>query len=267
MSTAPAKNFAGSVAAYLCRRKTVDLYTVVRSGAPQRLPAGAKVICPEGEAPLVFGASGDSARELCALLPLTDAVGWTGLKECGSKSAPSVWVYSERVFPPLQCIVAGAGHVGRELAQLGATLGWSVVLADDRSDYATPEGYSRQVRVLCIPFAKLFDEVQLDSSTAVVLVTRGHRHDEELLRRIVGSPAFYVGMIGSQRRVLRVVAQLKSEGASESWLAKLYAPVGLPIAADTPGEIALAVVAEITAVWKGRGDWARQEKERFYRGR
>lgn len=263
MSTVPAKSFAGSVAECLVRRQTVDLYTVVRAGDPQRVPVGAKVICPEREAPRVFGASAVHAQRLCALLPATDVDRWTGLKQCGEPASP-VWIYGERVYPPLQCIVAGAGHVGRELAQLGAALGWSVTVADDRSDYATSEGYPAQVSVLCIPFHRLFEEVRADGSTAVVLVTRGHKHDEELLRQIAGGPAFYVGMIGSRRRVLRVLAQLKAEGLSDRWLEKLYAPIGLPLGADSPAEIALAVAAEIMAVWKGRGAWARREKEAFY---
>ena len=264
MKTAPATNFADAVASHLARRTIVDLYTVIRSGESLCIVVGAKVVCPKGEAPQVFGAVGTGAQALCALLPKTEADRWTGVKERVALSGTSVWIYGERILPSIQLVVAGAGHIGRELARIGVTMGWSVTVADDRLDYAAQARYPADVRVLCTPFSKLFDEIHLDSCSALVLVTRGHRHDEELLSRIAGGPPFYVGMIGSRRRVQNVLSKLRQEGVSDTWLNTLYAPIGLPIGAETPSEIALAVAAEVTAVWKGRGQWARQEKKLYY---
>jgi xanthine/CO dehydrogenase XdhC/CoxF family maturation factor len=260
---APTTSFAGVVAALLARRRSVDLYTVVRSSEPSQVAVGAKVVCPEGEAPRVFGLSLVSGSALTSQLP-KHGEQKDGLHELILESGTSVSLYSERLHPPVQCIVAGAGHIGRELARLGVALGWSMTVADDRPQFASPEEHPREVRVLCVPFAELFQAVQLDRATAVVLVTRGHTHDEALLRRLAGAPVFYVGMIGSLRRVLTVTRRLREEGIDAEWLKRLYAPIGLPIGADTPAEISLAVAAEVMAAWKGRGEWARREKERYY---
>ena len=87
---------------------------------------------------------------------------------------------------------------------------------------------------------------------AIVIVTRGHKHDEDCLRLLLDSPSNYIGMIGSRRRVTVVKERLQNEGFSEAQLSKLYAPIGLDIGAKTPEEIALTILAEIVLV-RNRG--------------
>jgi len=88
--------------------------------------------------------------------------------------------------------------------------------------------------------------------TYLVLVTRGHEHDEATLRQVVGSPAPYIGMIGSRRRVLVVFERLRAMGVPEEFIRRIYAPIGLDLGARTAEEIALAILAEIVTV-KRRG--------------
>jgi xanthine/CO dehydrogenase XdhC/CoxF family maturation factor len=263
----PAHTFAGAVAQHLASRRRVDLFTVVRSDEPRRFPAGAKVVCPDGVAPEAFGTRDVDSRVLCAQLPETDPGEICGVHSTEIEPGLHLEIYRERLHPPLQCMVVGAGHIGVALAEIGRATGWSIIVADDRSDFANPELFAADVQVLCTPFESIWDSVTVDEATAVVLVTRGHKHDESSLRNLVHRSAFYVGMIGSRRRVGRVVKQLRDEQVPESWLKRLYAPIGLPVGAETPGEIALAIAAEITSAWRNRGAWAREQKEAFYKSK
>lgn len=168
-----------------------------------------------------------------------------------------------------QLLIAGAGHISRPLAQMALTLGFRVVVYDDRADYAHPRHFPEQVVTRCGPFEALFDSVQFGSHLHLVLVTRGHRHDQDCLRRAVGHPFGYVGMIGSQRRIAAVVDELLAEGAEREWLDQLFAPIGLDIGAQTPAEIALCILAEIIALRRlGRASEVslRNQGRKFVRG-
>jgi len=263
---APADSFAAAVAESLTRRRTVFLCTVVRSTTPVQYPVGAKVVCPAGEAPRGFGLAEAQARALVERLPVANPPATPQVVEIrvGTSEVSALDVYCERLRPPLQLVIAGAGHIAHPLVAIARTQGWSVVVVDDRAEYAVPTLFPPEVAVICAPFAEVWDRVEVDRSTAVALVTRGHRHDEACLAALAEYEPFYVGMIGSRRRVHAVQERLERRGVAPDFFARVYAPVGLPIGTDTPAEIALAIVAEIVAVWRGREQWVRQEKETFY---
>jgi len=251
----------------LAARRAVVLVYVVRSSDPQFFPAGAKVVCPDGGAPEVFGLGEAEAAALCAHLPETDrsdAPGVIDVRWSDSPRPAEVSLYRERLQPPLQCIVAGAGHVGAVLVEIGRALGWSVVVVDDRSDFADPARFPGDVDVVCDSFEQVWRRLTVDAATAVVLLTRGHRHDQTCLRALVGTEPFYIGMIGSRRRARKVLVELRDDGVSQEFIRRVFTPVGLPLATETPAEIALAVAGEIVAAWRGRGDWARQQKDAYY---
>jgi len=92
--------------------------------------------------------------------------------------------------------------------------------------------------------------VDIDPSTFVVIVTRGHKHDLACLRDAIGQPAAYIGMIGSRKKVSEVFLHLESEGIPTSRLQGVHAPIGLKIGSETPEEIALSILAEIVSVWR-----------------
>jgi len=267
---APATSFARLIAGLLGRRRSVLLCTVVQSAMPVKVPAGAKVVCPDGEAPRAFGLDANMARALIGQLPLTDPPDRPAVRRIelpGEEFAGQVEVYCEYLRPPVHCVIVGAGHIARPLARMAAALGWATSVADDRPDYAAPAFFPEGTAVHCVPFGQVWTQIAVDRLTAVVLVTRGHRHDAECLAALQGEEPFYVGLIGSQRRVHAALSELRSAGADADFLERVYAPVGLPLAGDTPGEIALSVVAEIAAVKRGRGPWAREQKSDYYRRR
>ena len=164
------------------------------------------------------------------------------------RSRTYVQLLYEPLLPPDRLLVIGAGHIAVPMHEIGKILGFEVIVVDDRADFATKERFPSADEVLCIPFGTVPAQITIDRATYLVLVTRAHEHDEEVLRQVANSRAPYIGMIGSKRRVITVYRRLLEEGVTQEQLRRIYAPVGLAINARTPQEIAVAVMAEIVSV-------------------
>ena len=163
---------------------------------------------------------------------------------------------------PARLVIVGAGHVGLALAQIAELLGYETTVLDDRAEFANRERFPMAQQVIVDEVGAALDSLALDASTAVVLVSRGHRVDEEALRHAVGRGAGYVGMIGSRRRTRTVLDHLAAEGFPAAALEAVSTPVGLDIGAETPEEIAVSILAEITMVRRG-GTGARMSRIRL----
>ncbi len=154
--------------------------------------------------------------------------------------------------PQPELIICGCGHVGQAVAQCGAFLGFRVTVIDDREDFATREKFPDQrINIICDDFVAALQSLKLTAASQVVIVTRGHRHDEICLREVIEKPVKYLGMIGSRRRTTTIRAHLKREGISDNSMMRLHAPIGLDIGAQTPEEIAVTIMAEIIMVRRG----------------
>ena len=153
-------------------------------------------------------------------------------------------VFVEPLVHPGTVHLAGAGHVALAVARLAAFVGFEVVVMDDRADFASRERYpeAREVRVL-ESFSHCIDTLGQDDY--LVIVTRGHLHDRDVLAQALRSEAGYIGMIGSRRKRAAVYDSLREEGLGDADLARVHCPIGLAIDADTPEEIALSIVAEL----------------------
>jgi xanthine dehydrogenase accessory factor len=153
---------------------------------------------------------------------------------------------------PPTLIVVGAGHVAQPLATLGKLIDFEVVVIDDRPQFANAERFPQADRVIAAPFRPTLRGWPIDADTFIVLVTRGHSHDVECLLEILDSPARYIGMIGSKRRVRAVFDLLeKEQGIPREKFDRVYAPVGLDIGAESPAEIAVCIIAEVIKVYRG----------------
>lgn len=213
------------------------------------------------------GTFGDRGLDRAAADELAEATGQPGCREI----ADGVILYVERIEPPPELVVVGAGHIAQPLAAAGALLGWRVTVLDDRPEFATTERFPSAGRVVVCDFDDPFAGIAVGPSTRIVLVTRGHRYDYDCLLRLAraGAEPAYIGMIGSRRRVRAAFEQLAAEGIGAAWLARIRAPIGLDIEAETPAEIAVAVAAEmIQAVRGGTGRPLRDETDvvRYVRG-
>ena len=169
--------------------------------------------------------------------------------------------------PPATLVIVGGGHIGKALATIGDLCGFSVVVVDDRPDYANQERFPEAGRVVCGDFADVLRGLPIDSNTYVVTVTRGHKHDEESLRQVVRrGGAAYVGMIGSKRRVAAVLQHLIDGGLDPEAVRRVHTPIGLDIGAETPEEIAVAIMAEVIQVRRGGSGRPMREVKKARRG-
>lgn len=151
----------------------------------------------------------------------------------------------ERLAPPPRVLVFGAGHVGSAVARAAQAAGFQVAVVDDRPEFADPALFPTGTAVLAAAPADALARVRPGPQDAVVVATRGHRHDAEILALVAASPAGYVGMLGSKRKKIVVTKGLARVGVPRDALARVRVPIGLPIGAVTPEEIAVSVVAEL----------------------
>jgi len=154
--------------------------------------------------------------------------------------------------PPLELIICGGGHVGQAVAKAGRLLDFRVTVIDDRADFASRERFpDPQIRLIADDFIEALRSLKITPATHLVIVTRGHKHDEMCLREVIDRPARYIGMIGSRRRATTIREHLRREGVPAESLRRVQAPIGLDIGAQSPEEIALAILAEIVLVRRG----------------
>ncbi|MDD4159586.1 MAG: XdhC family protein [Synergistaceae bacterium] len=151
---------------------------------------------------------------------------------------------SEPYFPGSRLVILGGGHIAKPLADFSSKCGFSVYVTDDRPSFANIRRFPDAKKVICESFDRCFSLLNINSSSFVVIITRGHRHDIECLRQILNYQTAYTGMIGSKRRVAAVKKQLINEGFSEEKLNTVKAPIGLDIGAITPEEIAVSILSE-----------------------
>lgn len=168
------------------------------------------------------------------------------LIEVSDEEGNQVRIVVELVKDKLHVVIFGGGHVGQAVALMSAILGYRVTVIDDREEYASRMRFpDPAINLMVSDYEIASKQVDLTSNTAVVIVTRGHQHDEICLKSVLRSQACYIGMIGSKRRVLAVLDRLNREGFSPDELMQVKAPIGLRIGARSPQEIAVSIVAEI----------------------
>jgi xanthine dehydrogenase accessory factor len=153
------------------------------------------------------------------------------------------------ILPRIMLLIVGAGHVGHAVARLAADLDFKVWVVDDRASYANQERFPTAEKIIVGDIGQRLLELVpgITPSTFAIIVTRGHAHDEEALYHLARSPAGYVGMIGSKRKIKLIYQDLVAKGISADDLRKVHAPLGFAIGSQTVGEIAVSIVAELIA--------------------
>ena len=167
----------------------------------------------------------------------------------------STEIYSERWEPEPTLVIVGAGHIAEPLEAIARMAGFQTVVVDDRQLFANRERFPNAHKVICGPILEVLQQVELNRFTYLVLVTRGHTLDMDGLKAVMqrGEPLAYLGMIGSLRRVRAVFQLMEEEGFHREQFSQVHSPVGLDIGGETPGEIAISVVAEMVAVRRRAG--------------
>lgn len=155
-------------------------------------------------------------------------------------------VFCDPVQVKERLIIFGGGHIALPLAKIGYILDFSVTVVDDRGKYANNKRFPRADEVVYREFDDFVEDFFVRPTDYLVVVTRGHQYDYELVKNLIGRGARYLGMIGSHRKVNILSRDLKEkEGISSELIEGLHAPIGLDISADTPEEIAVAIAAEL----------------------
>jgi xanthine dehydrogenase accessory factor len=171
--------------------------------------------------------------------------------ESAAEMAPDL-VLVEPVVPRPRLLIVGGGHVGQAVAVQASWVGFDITVIDDRPEYTQPALFPAGTTRRCGEIAREVAGLPFDPDTYIVLVTRGHRHDAVALEACIHRPAAYLGMIGSERKVAMVKRDFLQNGkASPAEWARVFAPIGLDIGAQTVPEIAASVIAQLIAVRRG----------------
>ncbi len=157
-------------------------------------------------------------------------------------------IFVEPLLTAPTMVIVGAGHIGAAVAQLAKFLGFHTIVVDDRAEFLSRERLPYADETRAGDLAEQLKQLDITPQTHVVIVSRAHTLDAQILRAVIDTPAAYIGMLGSQRRVLTVFEMLKKDGVSEAQLKRVHAPIGLEIHAETPQEIAVCIMGEIIQV-------------------
>ena len=147
----------------------------------------------------------------------------------------------------LRLLIVGGGHVGLKVAELAQQVDFDVWVVDDREEFCNAARFPQAQRLICGQMDEVLPRIDMTSDTCCVIVTRGHNHDETALFHLAATPAGYVGMIGSKRKIRLILDDLRREGISEAALERVHAPIGLDIGSQTVPEVAVSIVAELVA--------------------
>jgi xanthine dehydrogenase accessory factor len=161
--------------------------------------------------------------------------------------------FIETLQPPPTLLIVGAGHVGEQLAKVAHTIGFQVIIQDDRPQWANRERYPQATAIYNQAIASVVAQLSTHTQLYAALVTRGFQYDLAALKVLLARnpECKYIGTIGSEKRVRQVIQALETEGMAANKLRSLYAPIGLDIGALTPEEIAVSICAELILVRRG----------------
>jgi xanthine dehydrogenase accessory factor len=157
-------------------------------------------------------------------------------------------VFVEPVLPVPHAFIFGAGHISKSLSKVASLAGFATVIIDNRESFANRERFPEASQVHAAEYEDLFPSLNINETSYLIIVTRGHRDDMRVPKLAIATPARYIAMIGSKRKVLNVVRELEKEGIARSAFDRVHAPMGLDIGAISPEEIAVSVAAEMIAV-------------------
>ncbi len=159
-----------------------------------------------------------------------------------------VQIYRERYGGRPEIVICGCGHVGMALIKTAGLLKIKTVVLEDREEFAENAKKAGADEVMTGDYPSMLEKVRGTKDTVFIVVTRGHAYDKACLKQIFTKTYGYVGMMGSRKRVEAIKGFLKDTGITENRISDLHAPIGLDIAAETPEEIAISIMAEVIKV-------------------
>ncbi|MCZ6536250.1 MAG: XdhC/CoxI family protein, partial [Chloroflexi bacterium] len=236
----------------------VGMATVVRAAEPQRM--GARLMLREDGS--TQGSLGNPELEKLALESIRKVA------DLGNNdsilTADGTELFIEGYTTPPTLVIMGGGHIGKATAVVAKTLGFRIYVVDDRPEFANTERFPEAEAVVVADYSQGLDQVPINANTYIVVATRGHREDDYALEAAIGTPATYVGLLGSRRKTLLIYKHLLKKGHSPEVLRRVRSPVGLDIAALTPEEIAISIMSEIIMVRRGGKGGPMQMADKYF---
>ena len=157
-------------------------------------------------------------------------------------------VFVEPIAAQPTIYLFGAGHIGYAVSKIANMTGFRVAVIDDRPAFANAERFPDADDITVDDPATMVPRLKINKASYLVVACRGHLEDQEVLVEAVKTPACYIGLIGSKKKVKTVFSNLKAEGISQENIGRIHAPIGIPIVSETPEEIAVSIMAEIIDV-------------------
>lgn len=231
------------------KRAPLAVATLVGPSKRTAARLGARMMIEEGGS-LPFNDPEALFQEPPVIKAVRDAFSASGPQHVSVKEDE---LYIEVFRPPETLLIFGAGHIAEALCPMARVVGFRVVVVDDRELFANRERFREANEIIVAPMEATARSFPVSSRTFVVIATRGHQLDYEVLREVVKSPAPYIGVIGSKRKSHLTYQQLAAENIPPEKLSALHIPVGLDLGAETPEEIAVCIISEIL-MEKRRGD-------------
>jgi len=237
----------------LARDEMICLATVIESPRTDLPPGSKTIILHNGE---MEGPLGQT--ELANGIRTQAFLAFRDRKKTLQDYPGDIRIFFDIIMTDVKLVVCGAGHIAVPLAKFARDAGFFVVVIDDRPDFAHPSRFPG-CKVIAEDFIPTLRQMPVSPTTYCVVVTRGHEHDAECLHEILRkeNDAAYVGLIGSKRRVRFVVEMLSRQGIRQERLDSLFTPIGLPIGAESPEEIAVSILSELICVRKKGPEQAR----------
>jgi xanthine/CO dehydrogenase XdhC/CoxF family maturation factor len=208
-------------------------------------------------------AKADTHGEIAAALQHCMHLGYSFLQDFHEGALAGCGVFLESLAPPVQLLICGAGTDAQPVAAQAAALGWSVTVLDGRADFARTSRFPEAKRVMVAKDASVFGELKLDSRTAAIIMSHSFAQDAFFLEALLTRHIGYLGMLGSRRRTLDLLARLGLDIVP----AGVHSPAGLDIGAETPEQIALSILSEMQATFAGRRGGALRERDGSIHGR
>jgi xanthine dehydrogenase accessory factor len=257
------QDFASAIAAALEGERAVVLASIVAAVGAWSSCVGQHMLVHEDSETLgrlvLPEAPGGFEQQLREAAQKAIALGKPHIEKITGSANAWAEIFIEPFVPDPVLLIAGAGHIAAPLAALAHLMNFSVSVTDDRASFANRERFSTAKQVLVGDIESTLKNYPITPRTHIVLVTRAHAHDVQGLRAIIDSPAAYIGMIGSKRRVWAVFKLLHEEGVPVEKLSRVRAPIGLDLGGSTPEEIALSIMAEIIKLRHGGSGTAMSE--------
>lgn len=167
---------------------------------------------------------------------------------CGGKMKALI----EPIRPEEKVIIFGGGHISRALHDILALLEFHITITDDRPQFANPERFPKAQNIIAAPFEEQFSRLNVDPTTAIIIVTRGHSYDEYCMEEALKTNAGFIALVGSRTKYAVFRKNLREKGFTDEQLNRVLCPAGLAIGAETPEEIAVSIAAQLVA-WRRTG--------------